>query len=174
MLAGLPGVGKSHFARELVSLSPFLTLESDRLRKLLVAEPKYTRGEHRRVFQACYRLIEEFLEDGYPVLFDATNLASRFRSPLYEIAGRAAAPVAVAAVTAPRETVRRRLYARKDGRDPDTNSDADWRVYCRMAPHWEPVAEEHFAVDTSGDIGPVLQQVVNWAAKAKQSRDGAR
>jgi predicted kinase len=166
-MAGLPGTGKSHFTRELVSLSPFLVLETDRLRKALVAQPRYTPGEHRRVFGACHRLIEQFLEEGYPVLFDATNLTDRFRDPLYEIAERAGAPVAVAAITAPRETVRRRLYARKDGLDRDTNSDADWQVYCRMAPHWEPVSREHFAVDTSEDIGPVLQQVVHWAATAK-------
>ena len=51
MLAGLPGVGKSAFAREVASRCPFLKVESDRLRKALVPQPQYTPDEHRRVFR---------------------------------------------------------------------------------------------------------------------------
>ncbi len=170
VLAGLPGSGKTHFTRELNALTPFLVLESDQMRKLLVVSPKYTPGEHQRLFQACHLLIERFLDEGYPVLVDATNLTVRSRGPLYEIAAKADAPVVVAVISAPRETIRQRLLARADGQDGNTNSDADWRVYCRMAPHWEPVSGEHFAVDTSQDIGPALREVVNWAALARSSR----
>ncbi|MYE39878.1 MAG: hypothetical protein F4X27_06595, partial [Chloroflexi bacterium] len=42
MLAGLPGVGKSAFARKVTSCCSFLKVESDRLRKALVPQPQYT------------------------------------------------------------------------------------------------------------------------------------
>ena len=61
ILSGLPGTGKSHFARELTNRVPFLVIESDRLRKVLVRHPQYTAGEHARVFAACHHLIEEYL-----------------------------------------------------------------------------------------------------------------
>ena len=163
MLAGLPGAGKSAFAREVASQCPFLTLESDRLRKSLVPEPQYTPDEHRRVFRACHRLLDELLGQGYPLLFDATNLTERNRRPVYAIAQKRGAPLAVAVVTAPLEIVRQRLRDREAGLDPETWSDAGWEIHSRMAPAWEPVKRPHIKVDTSGDITRALRQVLEWA-----------
>ena len=163
MLAGLPGSGKSTFAREVTARYPFLVMETDRLRKTLVVEPQYTPEEHRRVFRSCHRLIAEFLGQGYPVLFDATNIARRSRRPVFAIARRYNAPVAVVAVSAPLEVVRERLRRREAGLDPETWSDAGFEIYSRMAPAWEPVNGLHIEVDTSRDIAPALRQVLEWA-----------
>ena len=163
MLAGLPGVGKSTFARQVVSRVPLLVLESDRLRKILVDAPQYTPDEHSRAFRACHRLIHEFLTRGYPVLFDATNLTERNRRPVYGIAKKLGVPMAVAVVTAPEDVVRTRLGDREAGLDRDTWSDAGWEIYSRMAPAWVPVKRPHIVVDTSKDTGPAVQRVVKWA-----------
>lgn len=163
MLAGLPGCGKSNFAREVTARFPFLVLETDRLRKALAGKPEYTPQEHSRLFRACHILIDEFLAQGYPVLFDATNLTERNRRPVYAIARKRGVPLAVAAVTAPLDVVRERLLARDGGLDPDSWSDAGWEVYCRMAPAWEPVKRPHILVDTSGDITPALRLALDWA-----------
>jgi len=142
---------------------PFLILETDRLRKVLVEHPKYTTGEHRRVFRSCYQLIQYYLINGYSVLFDATNLNEEFRSYLYDIAEATAAPLAVVHATAPQGTVRRRLKRRKADRHTNTYSDAGWLIYTRLAPVEEAVQRDHYALDTSKDIAPVLAQVVQWA-----------
>ena len=163
MLAGLPGAGKSFFAREVASLRPFLTLESDRLRKSLLPQPQYTPEEHRRVFRACHRLLAELLRQGYPLIFDATNLTERNRRPIYAIARKCGAPFAIAVVTAPSEIVRQRLREREAGLDPETWSDAGWDIHSRMAPAWQPVKRPHISVDTSKDISHALQQVLEWA-----------
>ena len=163
MLAGLPGSGKSTFAREIVSRQPFLVLESDRLRKILVARPQYTAEEHSRVFRASHRLIDEFLEKGYPVILDATNLGQRNRRPVVAIARKHNAPLAIAVVAAPPDLVMQRLTEREAGMDPSTWSDAGVEIYSRMAPAWQPVRHQHFEVDTSRDTAPVLQRVLNWA-----------
>ena len=163
MLAGLPGSGKSTFARQITSHQPFLVLESDRLRKILVARPQYTAEEHSRVFRACHRLIEEFLAQGYPVILDATNLGQRNRRPVLSIARKHKVPLAIAVVTAPPDLVRQRLAEREAGLDPGTWSDAGLEIYSRMAPAWQPVRSEHFEVDTSRDTAPVLQEVLAWA-----------
>ena len=89
MLVGLPGSGKTTFARSLSSLHPFLVLESDRLRKTLVPKPEYSADEHSRVFRASHRLIDEFLDSGYQVLLDATNLGQRNRRPVITISPEA-------------------------------------------------------------------------------------
>ncbi len=163
MLAGLPGCGKSTFAREVTLRCPFMVLESDRLRKVLVGAPEYTPGENGRVFRACHRLMDEFLDLGYPVLFDATNLTERNRRPVYATARKRGAPLAVAVVTAPPEVARERLRAREAGLDAATWSDAGWDIYCRMAPAWETVKRPHIMVDTSRDMTAALRRVLDWA-----------
>ena len=159
MLSGLPGTGKSYFARELVKRVPFLVLESDRLRKALVHDPKYTPGEHSRVFAACHLLLEDFLGQGRRVLFDAANLTEKYRQPVYQMAGWASAPLVVIRLIAPEETVRRRLAERVAGLDPGNYSDADWLIHTRLRQGAEPIKREHLTVDTSLDIDPVLEEI---------------
>ena len=168
-MCGLPGTGKTHFAAKLTQELPFLILESDRLRKVLVEHPKYTTNEHRRVFSSCYVLIEEYLTNGYSVLFDATNLNEDFRVLLYEISESTGAPIALVHLTAPLDTVRRRLKQRKSNRHAKTYSDAGWLIYTKLAPVEEPVQREHYTVDSSNDIAPVLEQVVSWAKSGGQA-----
>ena len=53
VLSGLPGTGKSHFARQLAQRLPLVVVGSDRTRKALIPAPEYTKEEHLRVFSAC-------------------------------------------------------------------------------------------------------------------------
>ena len=169
-MCGLPGTGKTYFAAKLTEQVPFLVLETDRLRKVLVEHPKYTTAEHRRVFRSCYQLIEYYIANGYSVLFDATNLNEEFRTHLYDISESTGAPLAVVHVTAPTDTVRRRLKQRKSERHANTYSDAGWLIYTRLAPVEEPVRREHYALDSPKNIAPVLDQVISWARSGGQVR----
>ena len=169
-MCGLPGTGKSYFAAKLTERLPFLILETDRLRKVLGERPKYTTGEHRRVFNSCYHLINHYLINGYSVLFDATNLNEEFRFYLYDISKSTGAPLALVHATAPQDTVRRRLKERKSNRHANTYSDAGWLIYTRMIPVEEPVERDHYALDTSKNINPVLDRVVEWAESGGKIR----
>ena len=164
VLSGLPGTGKSFFARALTRRVPFLVLGSDRLRKALVSQPKYTPSEHSRVFGACHRLIEEYLAEGRRVLFDATNLTEFLRQPLYRIADRLGAPLITVRFTAPLEVVRRRLEERAAGLHPDDYSDADWLVYWRLLPGEEPIAREHLTVHSAEEVPRVVEHIVRLVA----------
>ncbi|MSQ40738.1 MAG: ATP-binding protein [Dehalococcoidia bacterium] len=160
MLSGLPGTGKSTFARRLTGQLPFLVLESDELRKTLVGEPRHTKGESARLFAACHQLIQELLTQGIPVILDATNLQESHREPLYRIAEVTVAKVILVHTHAPTEVVRERLQRRQQSQAPQDNSQADWRVYQRMRPSEEPIQREHYVVDTSMDVEPVVERMV--------------
>lgn len=162
LLCGLPGSGKSYFAAALAQRIPLIILSSDRLRKLLIPRPRYSRGEHRRVFAAAHLLLAQLLAAGYAVVFDATNRTARARQPLYEVAEQAGAPLLIVEFTAPEEVIRQRLARRADGSAPagyQDYSDADWRIYCQMRQGGDPIDRPHYRVDSSGDITPVLAEI---------------
>ena len=160
VVSGLPGSGKSHFCHRLAERLPFPILESDALRKVLFPTPTYSLGESNRLFEACHSLIDGLLRRGIPLIFDATNLIERYREHLYHIADQAGAKLIIVRVEAPTEVVRQRLERRAKRVDPEDRSEADWKVYQRMKSSAQRIRRNHFAVDTSRDITPVIDKIV--------------
>ena len=165
VLCGLPGTGKSHFARELSRRGPFIWLNSDRTRKLLVAQPCYSRREHRRVFAAMHVLTKGYLNDGYSVVFDATNLNENVRMPLYDVAAAVGVEPLIVRFTAGTELVRRRLTLREAGRADAAQSDAGWEVYSRMAVADQPVPRPHILVGGPDDAEEALEAILARCAR---------
>ncbi len=163
VVSGLPGSGKSHFCRKLQERLPLPIVESDALRKVLFSSPNYGLRESNRLFQACHLLIEELLTKGIPLIFDATNLIEHHREHLYRIADRVEAKLIIVRVEAPVELVRQRLENRSSGADPVDRSEADWKVYQQMRASVQKIRRNHFAVDTSRDITPVINKIAREA-----------
>lgn len=165
IVSGLPGTGKSHFSRKLAAQLPSVILESDILRKRLYPSPTYSAQESHRLFNACHRLIEELLDSGITVILDATNLVEQHRERLYHISQRLEAKLIIVRVEAPREVILQRLQGRSRGIDRGDNSDADSGVYQRMRARAERIRRNHFVVDTSRDITPVVDKIVRAARR---------
>jgi predicted kinase len=160
VVSGLPGTGKSYFCRRLAERLPFLILESDALRKQLFPKPTYSAEESASLFRAIYQLIEYLLKKGIPVILDATNLEERHRERIYNVAEKADAKLILVSVKAPPELVQKRLKKRAENKNVDDNSDADWKIYQKMKPVEEKIGRNHFSVDTSRDITPVIEKIV--------------
>lgn len=167
LVSGLPGTGKSHFSRRLAGRLPYLVLESDALRKQLFPAPAYSREESARLFRAVYRLIDDLLGRGIPLVFDATNLEERHRQRLYRIADKRGAKLIIVGVKAPEALVYKRLAARARRRPAGEHSDADWAVYRKLKPTAEEIGRRQFIVDTSRDIKLVLDRLVREAKRKK-------
>lgn len=158
IISGLPGTGKSYLSKRLAERVPFLVIESDALRKTLFSPPSYSFRESTRLFRTIHRLLRELLNKGIPLILDATNLSERFREQLYSIADRLNVRLIPVRVEAPPEVVYQRLEGR--ARDTENKSDADWAVYRRMRPSVDRIRRNHYVVDTSRDITPVLDKIV--------------
>jgi predicted kinase len=158
VVSGLPGTGKSYFCRKLAERLHFVVLESDALRKTLFPSPSYSLAESARLFRALHHLIERLLKRGVSLILDATNLSERNRERLYNIADRLDVKLVLVRVEAPPAVVYERLKARVGS--TQGNSDADWSVYQKMEAGVEKIRRNHYAVDTSRDITPVLDKVV--------------
>jgi len=163
VVSGLPGTGKSYFCRQLALRLSVIILESDALRKALFSSPTYSLSESSRLFRACHLLIERLLKRGTSLIFDATNLSEGHREHLYAVADRLDVKLVLVRVEAPPEVVYDRLKARQE--DSETKSAADWTVYRRMKPSVQKIGRNHYAVDTSRDITPVLDKIVRQISK---------
>ena len=164
-VSGLPGTGKSYFCSKLVERLPLVVLESDALRKALFSSPSYSSQESSRLFRALHLLIERLLKKGISLILDATNLSERYRERLYNIADRLDVRLILVRVEAPPQVVYERLKTRLEGANPGSKSDADWVVYQRMKPSVQKISRNHYAVDTSKDITPVLDKIVREARR---------
>ncbi len=160
LLCGLPGTGKSFLAHRLADALPFVIIESDMIRKMLFPEPRYTAQESRWVHRTCHALMAKLLKRGVRVIYDATNLIEYHRELVYRIAERARARLVVVKTVASEEVVRERLRSRQEG--AAEVSDADWRIYRRMASRQEPIGHPHLVIDTSEDLEEAVAKVLRF------------
>lgn len=160
ILIGLPGSGKSHFARALVKRYPAAILDSDALRGVLYDSPQHTVQEHARLFPAIQALTRRLLDRGLPVVADATNLKEANRKPLYRLAKEAGARLVIVRVRAPLGVMRERLAKRDAARDPLDRSTAGLLVLERMRRDYERPRRPYFVVDTSKEARDVLDKIV--------------
>lgn len=160
LLSGLPGTGKSFLARRLAEALPFVIIESDVVRKILFPQPLYTAQESRWVHRTCHALMARLLKRGVRVIYDATNLIEYHRELVYRIAQKAGARLVVVKTVASEEVAQERLRARQE--EARELSDADWRVYRRMASRQEQVSHPHLVIDTSEDLEEAVAKVLRF------------
>jgi len=166
MLVGAPGTGKSRLARQLGAALAAQVVETDRVRKQLFAEPRYTGGEHAAVYGWCHTLLKSALLAGRTVVFDATNLEERVRRRVYDIADDCAARLLIVWATAPAGVIQERLLRRHAEPDADDASDADWSVHLDLRRKAEPVRRPHIVVNTAADTRQLMAALVARATHA--------
>jgi predicted kinase len=169
LLVGSPGTGKSRLARQLGAALDAQVVESDRVRKQLFAEPRYTGGEHAAVYGWCHTILESGLAVGRHVIFDATNLEERTRRRVYDIAERTNARLTIIWVTCPPGVVQERMLRRRQRRDEGDVSDADWPVYLQLRRKAEAIRRPHLVINTATDTETLVRRLI---ARLSSDQDG--
>lgn len=83
---GLPGSGKTFIARQLAELFGMAHLSSDRLRYELFDNPKHDKTENMVISHLMDYMSEEFLKNGFSVIYDMSVARLSDRRSLREIA----------------------------------------------------------------------------------------
>jgi predicted kinase len=84
VLCGLPGIGKSYWANKYLDYPDVKIVSTDDIRHDLFNDV-YSKESNAAVFDAAYAMIDNGLEDGRPVCFDATNITPGYRARVIEI-----------------------------------------------------------------------------------------
>jgi predicted kinase len=159
-MVGPPGTGKSRLARRLGAELDAQIVESDRVRKQLFREPRYTGGEHAAVYGWCHTVLRSALVVGRSVIFDATNLEDRVRRRVYDIADDCGARLAIIWVTCPPSVVQERMLRRQQRAEEDDVSDADWFVFLQMRRRTEPIRRPHTVINTAAGYESLLARLI--------------
>lgn len=79
MLIGLPGSGKSTYAKMLLEKEPNIKYcSSDETRKLIYGD-EAIQGDPNKVFRTLHNNVKKHLNEGFDVIYDATNVTRKSR-----------------------------------------------------------------------------------------------
>ena len=143
LLSGLPGAGKTTFARALAERLPVVHVESDAVRRAMAPEPTYSFQESGAVFARVDAMTRAALTHGEHALVDATNLTNRDRKRFLRLAKELDAVLIAVRLTVPEAVLRPRLSMPREG-----YSQARLPVLEKMLRRPQPLPVPSIVVDT--------------------------
>lgn len=150
LVCGLPGAGKSTFAKALAEKTGAEYLSSDIIRRKMLEERTYSEQEKYRVYWNMVREAERLLSTGKNVVCDATFYKKKTRGEMRAAAERAGSEIAIVKCVLDERIVEERMEKRKlEG----SESEADFSVYLKVKALFEPIEGEFIEVDTSLPLG---------------------
>ncbi len=146
IVCGLPGVGKTTFAKKLSPLINATILSTDKIRKELITTPTYEKEERRLIYDVMILLAKYLYGSGTNCILDATFNRDDSRDEVKKKLGIQDREFFVIECLCPENIVIPRIKDRRND-----YSDADIEVYQKMKKIYEPVKGKHITIDTSLD-----------------------
>jgi hypothetical protein len=146
IVCGLPGVGKTTFAKKLAPLINAIVLSTDKIRKELIVSPTYEKEERKLIYDVMILLAKYLHDSGTNCILDATFNKEYSRTEVKKKLGISDEKFFVIECLCPENIVIPRIKDRKND-----YSDADIEVYQKMKKIYEPVKGKHITIDTSLD-----------------------
>lgn len=140
LVAGLPGTGKTTFARALASSTGAEHLNSDMVRDALGMRGKYDPTTKATVYQEMLRRTEAHLAEGRDTIVDATFFKENLRKPYIGLGNSYAKAVRWIELKASEKTIKKRTGEKRGF------SEADFNVYQKIKADYEPLEQGHLVL----------------------------
>ena len=145
LVGGLPGSGKTYFAKRLASKIDAVWLSSDSVRKSLTATGKYKLGERMHIYKELARLAELRLIESQNVIIDATFSRQNMRDLFTFLADKLSVPLHFIWVYANEELIKERLQRQRQ------DSEADFSVYQKIRDEFDPLNLPFTKIESTND-----------------------
>jgi predicted kinase len=166
IMSGLPLSGKTFFVNKMNRFRPgkFQQINSHSVRPIVVKHmgrknPVYDVPEHHATFEVSHRLLLTILNNGWPVIADATNLKEKYRAWAVDAGRKAGAEILTVFMHVTDETAQTRLNERV------SESSATFNTYQQLKYDLEPVSQcstPYVIVNSEVDISPHVNEVSRW------------
>lgn len=146
LMAGLPGAGKSEWLAQHCSNDAMISL--DAIREQLNVSPAKSQG---RVVNHAKELAREYLRQGHPFVWDATNLSQQMRSQLIDLFASYRARIQIVFVDTPMP----RLLEQNRSRDDVVPEKVLWKLAQRLdLPDLTEAHEVYYVADGETLVAP--------------------
>ena len=156
IVMGLPGTGKTYFAKRLADKIKAVHLGSDQLRMKLISERTYSTSEKTKIYEQLLTKTLETLSSGQSVVADATFYLKSFRKKFISEVSRLGIYPRIILIQASEQTVRDRIRLKRQ------DSEADFLVYKQVRDLFEPVSENKLVLDTDSNS---IEECIDKALK---------
>lgn len=164
MVFGLPGSGKSHFASWFANLIDAEYINSDRLRKEMIAQRNYSEREKRSVYNEMLLQMRELLKQNRNLVIDATFYKKEIRKKFIEEAGGIGNLIFIE-IKADEQLIHERLKRKRP------YSEADFEVYKKIKQQWEPMTQPHLILlSTDDNLPEMLKKAMSYINQADDER----
>lgn len=140
LVFGLPGTGKTTFARALSERMGLEHLNTDRIRSELGKRRQYGTSDKAFIYSQLLEKTRAALQQGRGMVLDGTFYLKAIRQPFQKLAREYGVPAKWIEVCAGEETVRDRVSV------PRPYSEADFGVYQKVKMAFEPLEEPYLRV----------------------------
>lgn len=140
VIFGLPGSGKSYFARSLANRLNARLISSNAVRQQLRKNGKYDDQAKIAVYLEMLSLMEAGIKDHQSIVLDATFFKAEIRKLFKEKAGELGEPVYFIEISANEEAIKSRVSK------PRPDSEADFEAYLKVKREFEALTEDHLVL----------------------------
>lgn len=164
LVCGLPGSGKSFFAKHLSEKIQAAYFNSDLLRKeLFPAGRTYSEQEKQVVYDTMFANASSSIAKGITVVVDATFYKNILRTPFHKLATQKNIPFYIFYIEANEELIKARTSVKR----PD--SEADYTVYLKLKELFEPIDQPYkILVSKQHNIETLLSEALTYISNEQK------
>lgn len=152
MITGLPGSGKTTFAKALADSLNAVHLNTDIIRNNMGRRGKYDETSKSMIYANMLRQTESYLHRGEDIVVDATFYKAALRKPYKKLAKKYKNQLFWIMIIAEESVIKERMLQKRQ------YSEADFDVYLTIKSIYEPLEEGHLILHS--DSYPIEKMII--------------